>query len=266
MNYTEEQLRAALAEHITPGSPDVQQIVRQGQRMKRRRRARLTLGSLAAAATALLGVQGVWVSTAQVAQRPPTTAPVPAAPSLPPEDTRAVPPAPLIASQSSATVPDRKTVKFRPLSFFTSYTIVCADPDAWVVIRSWGGSGTVSRCGRRGVSGSERKESVPSGWLQHTQQIEVWVLPADAPILEPRRGAGSDPYATCAVARKDAGWCDGKYWKVALIRQPGVLEKLVEETRSRPGAWAAAVYDRADATIPDPLPTVTRTVTVNPSG
>jgi hypothetical protein len=51
-----------------------------------------------------------------------------------------------------------------------------------------------------------------------------------------------------------------------LVRQPGVLEKLVEETKSRPGAWAAGVYDRADATDSLPTPTATTTVTVKPTG
>ncbi|NUP62285.1 MAG: hypothetical protein HOW71_08915, partial [Nonomuraea sp.] len=223
--------------------------------------AGLTLAGLAAAS---LGVQSLWVGTAQVSERPTTTAVVSAAPSLPPEDTRAVPPAPLIASQSSATVPAGKTVKFRPLSLFTSYRIVCADPHAWVIIRSKGGSGTVRRCGPKGLSSSSSRESVSSGWLKRRQQIEVWVLPADAPILDSGGGGGSDPYAACAVAKKDVGWCDGKYLWIPLVRQPDALKKLVEETRSRPGAWAVGVYDRADAT--DPVPTVTTTVTLKPTG
>ncbi|PRX43100.1 hypothetical protein B0I32_1606 [Nonomuraea fuscirosea] len=264
MSYTEEQLRAALAESVASGSPDVQQIVRRGRRIKRRRRAGFTLAGLGAAATVFLGVQGVRVGTAHVAEQPPARVTASAAPSLPPEDTRAVPPAPLIASQSSATMPSVKTVKFRPLSFFTSYTIVCTDPEAWVIIRREGGGGGMRRCGQKGASSHSSKESVPSGWLERTQQIEVWVLPADTPIHDPRRGAGSDPYAGCTVARKDVGWCDGKYLQIPLVRQPGALKKLVEETRSRPGAWVVGVYDRADAT--DPIPTATTTVTLKPTG
>lgn len=263
MSYTEEQLRAALAEGVAPGSPDIQQIVRRGRRIRRRRRAGLTLAGLAVAATASLGVQGVLVGTAQVVERPPTTVTVSAAPGLPPENKQAVPPAPLIASESSARVPAEKAVKFRPLSFFTSYRIVCADADAWVIVRTKRQGGTVSRCGPKGMTMSENKESAPSGWLKRTQEFEVWVLPADAPILSPRRGTGPDPYAGCTVARKDVGWCDGKYLSMPLVRQPGALEKLVAEIRSRPGAWAVGVYDRADAT--DPVPTVTHTITVTPT-
>ncbi|MFD0480270.1 hypothetical protein ACFQ0B_78220 [Nonomuraea thailandensis] len=212
MSYTEEHLRAVLAERVASGSPDVQQIVRRGRRIKRRRRAGFTLAGLGAAATVFLGVQGGWVGTAPVAERRPATAS--AAPSLPPEDMRAVPPAPLIASQSSATLPSGKTVKFRPLSFFTSYTVVCTDPEAWVIIRREGGGGGVGRCGQKGASSHSSKESVASGWLERTQQIEVWVLPADAPIHDLRRGAGSGLYAGCTVARKDVSWCDGKYLQI----------------------------------------------------
>ncbi|MFC4117368.1 hypothetical protein [Nonomuraea zeae] len=238
MSYTEEQLRAALVERVASGSPDVQQIVRRGRRTKRRRRAGFTLAGLGAAATVFLGVQGVWVGTAHVAEQPLARVTASAAPSLPPEDTRAVPPAPLIASRSSATMPAGKTVKFRPLSFFTSYTIVCTDPKAWVIIRREGGAGGgARRCGQKGASSHSSKESVSSGWLERTQQIEVWVLPADT---------------------------DSKYLQIPLRRQPGALKKLVEETRSRPGAWAVGVYDRADAT--DPIPTATTTVTLKPTG
>ncbi|GAA0389635.1 hypothetical protein Acor_76910 [Acrocarpospora corrugata] len=260
MNYTEEQLREALAECVIPGSPDVQQIVRRGRRIKRRRRAGLALAGLAAAAAASLGVQHVWVGPVQVAQRPPTTtATASVAPSLPPENTRAAPPAPLIASRSSDTVLAGKTVEFQPLSFFTSYMIVCADPDAWVITRSRGGA--VSRCGQQGsFIVSESKRSASPGWLERTQEFEVWVLPADLPVHEPMRPTGPDPYAGCTVARKDVGWCDGKYLMNLLVKMPGVLEKLAEETESQPGAWAVGVYDRADATDPFPKPNATDTV------
>ncbi|MEU4403401.1 hypothetical protein AB0F88_02685 [Streptosporangium sp. NPDC023963] len=254
MIHTEDELRAALAEDVCDTPPDVREIVRRGRRIRRRRAvAGVALAGAAAVAVALVG-QGFWRS-AQPVEEPPTAARIsPPPPALPPEDLLD---APLITSYGFTTMPGSTTVTFQPLSAFTTYLVVCADPKAVVVIRKHNGGGTAGTCGKDGFYNYNHDRTVS---LERPQRLKIWVLPGDALIDPP--GPHPNPYEGCKVVRKEVGLCDGKYMVSALLR-PGVVERVSAGIERRPGRWAVGVYDQADRTAP-PGPTPTRTVTVEP--
>ncbi|WP_329092851.1 MULTISPECIES: hypothetical protein [unclassified Streptosporangium] len=259
MTHTEEELRAVLAERVPGGPPDMREIVRRGRGIRRRRAVAGVALAGAAAITVAFPAQGLWTGLEPVEKKPPMTAAVSPSSALPPENRTPTYSAPLIASYGSTTMPAGTTVTFQPLSLYTSYKVVCADPKALVVIRSARG-GSVSSCGKDGANVSSNKESASPDWLERPQSFKVWVLPGDRSTR--RAGPLRTAYDGCKVARKELGLCDGKYVMAALLR-PGVIERLTAELGRRPGRWEVGVYDRAGLTAP-PWPIPTRTVTVEP--
>ncbi|WP_440097743.1 hypothetical protein [Streptosporangium sp. H16] len=257
MIHTEDELRAVLAEDVSEGLPDVREIVRRGRRIRRRRA--VAGGALAVAAVAAVAfpVQGLWRDAEPVEKESSTAARISPLPALPSKNALD---APLIKSYGSTTVPADATVTFQPLSFYTSYRVVCADPKAVVVIREAGGGGSVGRCGGRGADNFYDERSVASDWLERPQPLKIWVLPGDMPIHS--LGAGPKSYDDCKVVRKELGLCDGKY-RMSELLWPGVAERVTAELERRPGRWEIGIYDRAVTTAP-PRPTATRTVTVGP--
>ncbi|MEV4222575.1 hypothetical protein [Nonomuraea sp. NPDC049725] len=221
--YTEHDLRTVFADYSDggpgrPRSPRLDELVRRGR--ARRRRARTTTGALLAGAAAALTVfvtvplTGGGVDAVRVAPGV----------ELPEEITggnqerlR------LIASAAGETLGDHVTVTFRPTSVRTAYSVRCADPDAWVLVRSVGdadGWSDLGRCGERTGPGPDSQYhagSVRPDWLRAQQAIEVWVFPAGAPVGDPR------------------------FHGQKLVADPEALKKVAG---TRPGRWAVAVYDQ----------------------
>ncbi|MER5647068.1 hypothetical protein [Streptosporangium sp. NPDC002524] len=258
MIHTEDELRAALAEDVSRGTPDVREIVRRGRRIRRRRTvAGVTGVALAVAAVAAVAfpVQWLWRDAEPARKEPPTAARISPPSALPPKN---VLDAPLIRSYGFTTVPEGAKVTFRPLSVHTSYRVVCADPEAMVVIREADGGGSAGRCGGRNVDHFYDRSSVTSGWLERPQSLKIWILPGDMPI----HSFDDDPdsYDDCEVVRKEVGLCDGKY-RMSQLLWPGVVERVAAELERRPGRWEVGFYDRAGTSVrPEP----TRTVTLAP--
>ncbi|WP_436757032.1 hypothetical protein [Streptosporangium sp. V21-05] len=259
MIHTEGELRAALAEDVFEGPPDVREIVRRGRRIRRRRTVAGVAGvalAVAAVAAVAFPVQGFWRDAEPVRKEPPTAARISPSSALPPKN---VLDAPLIASYGFTTVPEGATVAFRPLSVYTSYRVVCADPEAMVVIREAGGGGSAGRCGGRNVDHFYDGRTVTSDWLERPQSLKIWILPGDLPI---RSLDEPNSYDDCKVARKEVGLCDGEY-RMSQLLWPGVVERVAAELELRPGRWEVGFYDRAGMAAP-PEPTPTKTVTVGP--
>ncbi|MEU8379280.1 hypothetical protein [Streptosporangium sp. NPDC048865] len=123
MIHSEDELRAALAEDVFEGPPDVWEIVRRGRRLRRRRAVTGAMGAVGAAlvvAAVAFQAQGFWRGAEPVEKEPPTAARISPSSALPPENSLG---APVIESYGSTTVPDGATVTFRPLSVHTSYTM-----------------------------------------------------------------------------------------------------------------------------------------------
>ncbi|MFF3436744.1 hypothetical protein [Streptosporangium sp. NPDC002721] len=267
MTHTEDELRAALADDVVEGLPDVREIVRRGRRIRRRRAVVGTAGAagaalaVAAAAAVAFPVQGFWRGAEPVEKEPPTAARISPSFALPPENSLG---APLIESYGSTTVPDGATVTFRPLSIHTSYRFVCADPEAMLVMRTASGGSWAGRCGGADVDTVYDWNTVTSDWLERPQSFKIWILPGDTPIHS--LGAEPNSYDDCKVVRKEVGMCDGKYRMSELLR-PGVVERVAAELERQQGRWEVGFYDRAGMTaLPRPRPTPTRTVTVGPGG
>ncbi|MER5628171.1 hypothetical protein ABT061_44855 [Streptosporangium sp. NPDC002544] len=264
MTYTEEELRAALAERVLGGPPDVQRIVRRGRRIRRRRIAVGTMLTGAAATAVSLLILGPRSGDEVTAEMPLAVgAPLTAAtrspsPGLPPENRTSAGSAPLIKKHASQTMVTGTAVTFQPLSPYTSYKLVCADQKAYAVIQAPGGGRSAGRCGKGGLSGSYDKQSVTSDWLKRPQRFKVWVLPEPSVGGSGRAGSGKG----CERVRKEVGLCDGRYVMKKLL-EPGVVERLAAEIGPQPGRWAFGIYDRAGATAP-PQPTPTITVTIKP--
>ncbi|GAA1768790.1 hypothetical protein [Nonomuraea bangladeshensis] len=250
MRHTESDLRALLDErghHPAGGEPSVSldAIVRRGRRIHRGRRVRRVLGAggaLAAAVTLVftLPVIRQEAPPASMTAGPPADmAEVVRAPELP--ATYQVKlgakefAMPRIHAEQFSTVGVHRTVTFTPVSRSTGFTVVCADPRAWVVTitdtRSGEPSGTSGRCGKGG--GPHHDElSAPADWLKRPQTLEVWVFPSDAPISKVMKSTvGCEPRG-----------CDEDDQAGALSR-PEVLERLSAEVGEQPGGWAVGVYD-----------------------
>ncbi|MEU8199914.1 hypothetical protein [Streptosporangium sp. NPDC049046] len=262
MTHTEDELRAVLAGNVLEGPPDMREIVRRGRRIRRRRAVTGVVGvALAGAAIAVAAfqAQGFREGAESMEKEPPTAARVSPPTELPSQD---VLDAPLIASYGSATVPGGTTLTFRPLSDYTSYRVVCADPKAVVVIRASDGSSSVGTCGEEGRHQYHYERPLTSSWSERPQRLKVWVLPGDAPIDPPAPPSPSKD--DCKVVKKELGMCDGRY-KMTWLTDPGVIERVIAEFERRPGRWAVGVYDRTGRPAPSrttPMPT--RTVTVGP--
>ncbi|MEU6724991.1 hypothetical protein ABZ917_14895 [Nonomuraea wenchangensis] len=250
MSHTESDLRALLDErghHPAGGEPAVSldAIVRRGRRIRRGRRALVAGGALAAAVTLAFTLPII---------RPVMEAPPVSMTARQPADTADLdrdpePPAtfqvklgakefelPLVHAERFSTVGVPRTVTFTPLSRFTGFKVLCADPQDWVVTiidtKSGEPSGTSGRCGKGGAGGHHDELSAPSDWLKRPQSLKVWVFPADAPIRKVMKSTvGCEPSG-----------CDEDGQAGALSR-PEVLERLSAEVGERPGAWAVGVYD-----------------------
>ncbi|WP_344749454.1 hypothetical protein [Streptosporangium vulgare] len=234
----------------------MREIVRRGRRIRRRRTVAGVALAVAAVAVVAFPVQGLWRDTEPAGKEPPTAARISPPSALPPENSLG---APLIASYGSTTVSDGATVTFQPLSVHTSYRVVCAEPEAVVVIRAANGGGSVGRCGGS-VDNFYDERSVTPDWLERPQPLKIWVLPGDTPIHS--LGTAPNSYDDCKVVRKELGLCDGKY-RMSELLWPGVVERVAAELGRQPGRWEVGLYDRVGMTAP-PRPTPTRTVTVEP--
>ncbi|MEU4514433.1 hypothetical protein AB0G05_33450 [Nonomuraea wenchangensis] len=250
VSRTEGDLRALLDErghHPGGGEPAVSldAIVHRGRRIRRVRRIRRALaagGALAATVTLastlpILRQEAPPVSI--TASRPADTADMERVPE-PPATFQVKLGAkefelPLIHTERFSTVGVPRTVTFTPVSRYTGFTVVCADPQDWVVTindtKSGEPSGTSGRCGKGG-GGHHDELSAPADWLKRPQSLEVWVFPADAPI-----GKVLESIPGC-----DSTGC-GKGGEAVALSRPEVLERLSAEVGERPGAWAVGVYD-----------------------
>ncbi|MET8142883.1 hypothetical protein ABZU32_21475 [Sphaerisporangium sp. NPDC005288] len=256
MTFTEADLRAALADDLRAGLPDVPGIVRRGHRIRRGRAASaVTLAGAAAAAAAVL-IARPGLDPAAVDRTPVTAATVAPPAGLPAMNDLDNP---LIRTVVSTTLITGREITFRPLSVDTSYKIVCDDPRAWVAVRTSDGMGLSGRCGTDGIGNYFTRASVPSDWLRRPQRLRVWVFPADTPIIDHRpRANETERYAGCKVVDDSVGRCDGGYLAEMLL-QPGRVEKLATRLGPRPGRWAIGVYDGPEATLsatPTPTPSV----------
>ncbi|MEV0152084.1 MULTISPECIES: hypothetical protein [unclassified Nonomuraea] len=265
MRHTESDLRDFLAEHgrhRTGGEPaaHLDAIVRRGRRMRRTRRA-VTAGAamaLAFSAAGLVNGLGTGAPRAEdtaVAQRPVDAAQVETGPRLP-ENFHVVLGAekydlPLIQSEGFATTGVRRTVTFTPTSFSTGYQVVCDDPRAWVVtvgkLKGGETGGAAGRC-RKAVAGQHDELSAPSGWLKGPQAMQVWVFPADAPVLEVAK-ALTDCRPAPHSRSKD---CESESAKTGALLRPEVRERLSALVGERPGRWAVGIYDRPAEGTPSP--------------
>ncbi|MFD1538983.1 hypothetical protein [Nonomuraea guangzhouensis] len=254
MRHTESDLRQFLTEFgqdPASGEPPahLDAIVRRGRRIRRTRRA-LTAGSAMAVAVVAAGlVNGLLAGPPKadrtsVANRPADSAQVDPGPKLPASYPVRLGAEkfdlPLIHSQRFETTGVGRTVTFTPTSFSTGYTVVCDDPQAWVIIKGKGKggepNGVAARCGVS-VGGHNDQLSAPADWLKHPQSLQIWVFPADAPISEAAKTVKDcQPPLTPKECDESA--------VTQVLWQPEVRERLSAEVGERPGSWAVGIYDR----------------------
>ncbi|MGR6914432.1 hypothetical protein ACU635_09295 [[Actinomadura] parvosata] len=249
MRHTENDLRDLLTERAEgqDGAPaHLDTILRRGRRIRRTRRA-VTAGAaaLAVAALAVIGLP-LRPEGAPVAQQPVDSAHVepPPGPEIPATfEVRLGAEQfdlPLIHSERFDTVGPGRSVTFSPTSTSTGYKVVCEDPRAWVVtahpLKGGERGGAAARCGR-GLGGQHDHLSVPAGWLERPQSLQVWVFPSDAPVLEVAQAVKG-----CRRAGRETG-CDESALPSTLL-DPKVRKRLEAEVGERPGRWAVAIYDR----------------------
>jgi hypothetical protein len=260
MRHTESDLRELLVEYgeERAGREPVAHlgaIVRRGRRMRRTRRTVTAGAAVTVVATGLVSsllAVSPRAGGTPIAQRPADSARVESGPELP-EKLLVVQGAlkyemPLIHSQRFETMGVATTVTFTPTSLSTGYTVACADPAAWVVTegRLKGGErgGMAGRCGNSS-GGHHDRLSVPSDWLERPQSMQVWVFPADAPVLEVATAVKG-----CLPVRESRE-CDDTTLGPSLTR-PEVRERLLAEVGERPGSWAIGFYDLPAGTEPVP--------------
>ncbi|WP_431932675.1 hypothetical protein [Nonomuraea jabiensis] len=237
-SYAEDELRAALTEHVERAHADLPEIMRRGRRIKRRRVA--AGAALAGTAVILLALPlGVGPWSAPHEKEPAAVVVTPT-----PNPSGKVP---VIKSHSSSDL-GRTTVGFRPLSTYTSWQIFCKDPKALVVIQAPGrGSRISGQCGKTGLGGSfGGSTSIGPDWLEQAQRLDVFVLPATPPKVADK---GPDAKWGCKKARLDLGLCDGHYVAPQLAR-PGVADRLAALVEGRSTGWTIELYDRQGMTAP----------------
>ncbi|WP_327588630.1 hypothetical protein OHA25_17500 [Nonomuraea sp. NBC_00507] len=114
----------------------------------------------------------------------------------------------------------------------------CADPQAWVLVRSVHDPGQwtdFGRCGERKgniLDSQNDAQSVPPGWLERPQGVEIWVFPADASI-------GSS--AGCAIEDRKKGACNAPFDHETLTLAPELLANQIGPREGAP--WWIGVYD-----------------------
>ncbi|MBB5775153.1 hypothetical protein [Nonomuraea jabiensis] len=242
-SYAEDELRAALTEHVERAHADLPEIMRRGRRIRRRRVA--AGAALAGTAVILLALPlgvGAWSASHQKESAAVVLTPTPD-PSGPVPSGRV----PVIKSHSSSDL-GRTTVDFQPLSTYTSWQIFCKDPKALVVIQAPGGGSRVSgRCDKTGLGGSfGGSTAIGPGWLEKAQQLDVFVFPATPPKVADK---GPDAKWGCKKARLDLGLCDGHY-VVPQLAHSGVADRLAALVEGRSAGWTIELYDRQGMTAP----------------
>ncbi len=258
--YTENDLRAVFAEHSGAGPvrpPRLEEIMRRGRRMRLRRRVAAG-AALAGAAVAAVGVVDAILPKLNAnapASVMGSSARMVTGAELPETVSGSGGKLSLIHSETHRTMGKRVTVTFRPTSVTTGYSIRCADPKVWVLVRSVDGMETdFGRCGVRtgeGLDSQHDEKSVAPGWLQRPQTLEIWVFPSDAPIAEgPWKSDGTPnpdvsmdrPYDGCKTANRKKGTCDGKFVQDGIEKRP---ERVAAKVGSRTGApWSVGIYDK----------------------
>lgn len=239
--YTEDDLRGVFAEHSARENgraPLMSEIRRQGARTRLRRR--MTSGAvLAGAAAAVVTLAGVVPSLGGNPGDPTasSTAHVLTAPGLPQTVESPQGPLSLLFGQTYQAVGERVRVTFRPTSVYTGFAIKCADPKVWLLVRdaqaTWSNFG---RCGvrRSGLDIQNNEKSVTPDWLRAPQTLEIWVFPADTPIM------GSP---SCTLADRREGRCDRPWDREAVPKMP---ERLAAELGPQQGStWTVGIYDKA---------------------
>ncbi|MEU9884742.1 hypothetical protein [Sphaerisporangium sp. NPDC051011] len=235
--YTESDLRAVLDEYSGEGPRQpvhLEEIVRRGRGARLRRR--VTAGAaLAGAVAAVVGVAGLHgLDGGAPPPGPASSARVTNGVDLPDSvDTRIGGRMALIHFETHTSVGTGVKVTFQPTSLNTGFSIRCADPQVWVLVRDLGapgGSAALGRCGQGdggGVDSQYDWQSAHPGWLRTPQSLEIWVFPADAPIVSKARPG------------------DGAFDMEMVTTAP---ERLASMVGHRPSAWAVGVYDKPAAT------------------
>ncbi|MET8382823.1 hypothetical protein ABZV14_07445 [Streptosporangium canum] len=265
MTHTEHDLRellAARSEGGSGGAARLEEILRRGRAVRRRRRAvrtALAVGVVAIAVTvplSLLGSGNGQFTTAVAAE--PTASTGSRAPDTPrpgkdlPASAKAGQKMSLIEAHRSETIGAPYRLTFQPTSRFTGIRVVCADPKSWVVIISGEGARRSSSVGDSclsdvrpsrpddRLSSMYDETSTPADWTRKEQTVTVWVLPSDAPVIN----ASDAARRGCEEGGRKIRKCHGKYTMSALL-DPKVMARLTAELGTRPGRWAVGVYDRA---------------------
>ncbi|WP_214416994.1 hypothetical protein [Sphaerisporangium fuscum] len=225
--YTESDLRTVFEEYSAEGPRRpayLEEITRRGRAARRRRR--VTVGAvLAGAAVATAGVAGAsGLYDGRSAPGPASAARV---------TNGITPPATvvdmkgetlgLIRSERHTTVGQGVKVTFQPTTYNTGYSIRCADPEVFVLVKH-GNEAALARCGRRHGPGLDSQydwQSAGPGWLGKRQTLEIWLFPADAPI-----GRRTD---------------DGLFDMAVVVQEPDRLAKVVGH---HPSEWTIGVYDK----------------------
>ncbi|HUR04078.1 MAG TPA: hypothetical protein VM347_16150 [Nonomuraea sp.] len=209
------------------------------RRAARRLRRRVTAGAaLAGAAATVLTLAGVvpWLGGNPVDPTASSTANVLTATVLPQTVESPQGPLSLQFGQTYQAVGERVRVTFRPTSVYTGFAIKCADPKVWLLVRD--AQATWSTFGRCGVRGSgldiqNDEKSVTPDWLRAPQTLEIWVFPADTPIM------GSP---SCTLADRREGRCDRPWDREAVPKMP---ERLAAELGPQQGStWTVGIYDK----------------------
>ncbi|MBT2207295.1 hypothetical protein [Actinomadura sp. NEAU-AAG7] len=216
MPYAEEELATVLRDLSGGASPNpgrVDQVVRRGRAIRRRRRG----GGLAAGTMAVAAVAALTLSPG-TGNRPVDDA-VPVAVRLPlrvaaPEATRRSEALSLVQSVRRQRMGEMAALRFTARSANTLFNVRCAVPNSWLITRldTPGRPGSVGRCGPDDNVSQLDKRSAGPGWVGSVRTLEVWVLPPQAPVT-----TETSPASVALIASETGLW---------------------------DGAWAVGIYDR----------------------
>ncbi|RKS79046.1 hypothetical protein BZB76_0485 [Actinomadura pelletieri DSM 43383] len=222
MSYAKEDLTQMLQEYSADPVPNPdrsREAAAQGRRMLRLRRARRA-GAAATVASASV-IAGVLITNGsddggvspvpeirQVSVRLPMDIQLPGAANGVVNRTL-----PLAESRYESQLGRKVTISFTPLSHNTMSNVRCADPRAWVLVRtdSPGMPTSVGRCGSGDHLAQFDADSAGDIWVGRPHTWQVWVLPADT--------------------------------KVTKDLDPNRIDKVAAEAGVEPGAWAVGIYD-----------------------
>ncbi|WP_131741422.1 hypothetical protein [Actinomadura roseirufa] len=213
--YAEEELAIALrkgSEGAPPNAGRLEQVVRRGRSIRRRRGAVAAAGLAAVMATGLVAYGGGGAGApaddaVPVAVRLPLKLGLPAA-----QGGIVTGSLPLVTSVQRQRMGETALVRFAALSDYTLFNVRCAVPNSWVFTEGPGTQGSVGRCGPGdGVFQMDRGVGGPH-WIGNTHTLRVWVLPPQAIVKD-----GTAPQDAPAIAARTGVW---------------------------EGAWAVGVYDR----------------------